>query len=79
MWYSVSISVVFNTVKPIPLISEGAEKNKRLMRENNSSREVICAGFTGTREGDDTCVKAVRVGTMDRGFTVLFSAVSFVT
>jgi hypothetical protein len=48
--------------------------------KNDSYGKVIYMGNVhGPEKVNDTCVKTVRVGAMDRGFTVLVLAVSFVT
>jgi hypothetical protein len=42
------------------------------MRENNSLEKVTYMGnVQGPEKVNDTCLKTMHVGTMDRGFTVL--------
>jgi hypothetical protein len=60
-------------VKPLSIISEGTTKNKQI-QENDSYREVIYMGdVQGPEKVNDTCVKTMHAGTMDRGFTLLLS------
>jgi hypothetical protein len=57
-----------NTVKPLSIISEGAAKNKRMLR-NDCCRKVIYTGnVLGPEKVDNTCMKTMHAGTMDRSF-----------
>jgi hypothetical protein len=58
-------------MKPLSIVSEGTAKNA-LMWENRSCGKVIYIGDIQEPEKvNGTCLKAMHVGTMDRGFTAI--------
>jgi hypothetical protein len=74
--YGISIYeyIIYNiiTVKPLSIVSEGTAEKKWWMRENNSCEKVIYMSYVQRpQKVNDTCVKTMNVGTMDRGYTAL--------
>jgi hypothetical protein len=62
-----------DTVKPLPIVSEGIAKDKRSVRENNGCRKVTyMCDIQGPEEVNNTFMETMHVGTMDSGFTVFF-------
>jgi hypothetical protein len=58
-------------VHPLSIVSKGTIKNKRQMQENNSCGKVIYVGDVQEPvKVNNTCVKTMHGGMMDRGFTV---------
>jgi hypothetical protein len=58
-------------VKPLSIISEGTTKNTQWVRKNGSRGKVLYMGnVQGPEKVNDTCVKIMHEGMMDKGITV---------
>jgi hypothetical protein len=58
------------TVKPVFVISEGTVKNKGIQKTDSCGKVMYMGDVQGPEKVVDICVKIIRAGMMDRGFTV---------
>jgi hypothetical protein len=69
---------IFNyviAVKLLAIISEATVKDKRMLENDSCENVIYMLDVQEPEKVNDTCVKTMHTGTMDRGFTVYNSII----